>query len=161
MFDLLKIAGLFWILSGDSSQEQPTAKPHQVQPRAAAVGKITESNWFNPYKKEPFPSKGQFDERIRQAKGKAGVYIIKENNKIVYVGHSKTQLYKTITRHFHKWEHTSRQVSYDVFSANYKVKIIFTPKSEAKDLECKLILKHNPRDNQEKYSFCDYSEVPF
>lgn len=42
----------------------------------------------------------------------AGVYLIKSNRtgKIVYVGYSENQLYKTIYRHFQKWKDIQRKV---------------------------------------------------
>lgn len=152
MVELFITVGLIWAFS-----ERP--EDEQIKPQVNAIGKIKESVFFPPYVEKPFPDKGKFDERVKDAKGKSGLYIIKENENTVYVGKSDTQLYKTLTRHFQKWEHTSRQVTYDVWSADYKVKLIYAPKREISDLECKLIEKYNPRDNVQKC--LDFSDVPF
>lgn len=90
---------------------------------------------------------------ISFATGKSGIYLIKEDNKIVYVGHSASNLYKTITRHFQTWN--DRQQDRIVYPKNkrhrYSVRIIFTTPKQSGRLEMYLINKMRPRDNEKKY----------
>ena len=87
------------------------------------------------------------------AKGKAGVYLIKERGKIVYVGHSTSDLYKTALRHFQTWnDRTQERVTYAGKPIeDYTIRIVITTAKQAPALEKKLILRHNPRDNWQKY----------
>lgn len=116
--------------------------------------------WFDPYEEKPFPDRGKFSQQIKDAKGKSGCYLIKEGSKVVYVGKSKTQLYKTITRHFQKWNDKQYRVSYDVWAGKYKVKILYSNHYKISDLECELYNKYNSRDNFNSPCF-DFSDVPF
>ena len=88
-------------------------------------------------------------------KEKTGVYIIFENRKRVYVGHSTYDLYKTITRHFQKWNDKGNpdRISYNgkLQRNQYSVLVIFTTSKQAESLERLLITKHHPRDNHQKY----------
>lgn len=89
-----------------------------------------------------------------EANGKTGVYLIKENQKLVYVGESGYNLYKTLYRHFQTWNHSWQQViSYkDKLNKNkYTVRLIFCTAKQATSLEKALIIKHKPRDNDQKY----------
>ncbi len=89
-----------------------------------------------------------------QTKERSGVYIIKENNKIVYIGRSGSNLYKTLYRHFETWTHRTQEVvSYKhLLKRNkYTVSVILTTPKEANSLEKALILKHRPRDCEQKY----------
>lgn len=93
--------------------------------------------------------------------GKSGVYIIKEDNKIVYVGFSRTNLYRTIMRHFQDWNdrETPDRINYRYKTRRkkYTIRIVFAPAKKAFNLEKALILKYNPRDNAQKYE--SYLEV--
>ena len=40
---------------------------------------------------------------IRPLSNRKGVYIIRENDKVVYIGNSNNCIYRTIMRHFYKW----------------------------------------------------------
>ncbi len=94
--------------------------------------------------------KTRFPER-----NKSGVYLISENSKVVYVGFSESDLYKTMYRHFQVWNHTGQfVVSYADFlkTKEYKVRIVYCTAKQAAELEKALILKHRPRDNWNKYS---------
>jgi len=89
-----------------------------------------------------------------QTKQRAGVYIIKENNKIVYIGHSQGNLYKTLYRHFQAWNHKSQEViTYQsrLKKHKYTVRVIFTTAPQAIRLERYLVIKYRPRDNDLKY----------
>lgn len=97
-------------------------------------------------------------------RGKTGVYIIKEDGKIVYVGQSKNDLYRTIMRHFYNWDRSYSngekidRTSYDTskYRKEYTIRVVFTPISKAEKLEAKLILKHKPRDNYEKQMWMNF-----
>ena len=56
--------------------------------------------WVHPYNENDKPA-------IKSSWEKSGIYIIKQNGKIVYVGQSGYNLYKTMYRHFQSWD--SRQ----------------------------------------------------
>ena len=86
-------------------------------------------------------------------RGKTGVYVIKENNKTVYVGYSENDLYKTMYRHFQTWNHRSQEVvSYNAKgNDNYTVRVIYCTPAQAGRLEKYLIKKHKPRDNAQTY----------
>lgn len=85
---------------------------------------------------------------------KSGVYLIKEDDKIVYVGHSKSNLYKTMYRHFQKWDSHQTRATYKAKGnkrKKYKVRIILTTPKQAERLERVLCKKYNPRDMKYKY----------
>ena len=89
-----------------------------------------------------------------EANNRSGVYLIKENGKLVYVGSSGYNLYKTLYRHFQTWNHKYQKVvSYkDYVKHNkYTVRLIFCTVKQAEALEKALIIKHQPRDNEQKY----------
>ena len=94
---------------------------------------------------------------------KAGVYLIKENNKLVYVGFSGSDLYRTMYRHFQEWTDKNysggkarspvERVTYKskMKRNSYTVRIIYCTAAQAMRLEKMLIIKHQPRDNEMKY----------
>jgi hypothetical protein len=97
---------------------------------------------------------------IAFAQGKTGVYIIKENGKITYIG-SGTNVYKNALRHFEPRKTRSGQ-RYDKYldKNDYTIRIVLTNTiKQAAALEMALIRKHNPRDNYVKYELIsDYDE---
>lgn len=106
---------------------------------------MRKSRFIQPYKKKrtSFP----------ETKGKSGVYLIKENDKLVYVGYSGNNLYRTMYRHFESWSHKSQEVvTYAGKLRNrYLVRVILCTAAQAARLERMLIIKHLPRDNENKY----------
>jgi excinuclease UvrABC nuclease subunit len=83
---------------------------------------------------------------------KSGVYVIKENDKIVYIGYSESNLYKTLYRHFQSWNHPFQEViTYAGKRKNYSVRVVLCSPAKAARLERALIMKHQPRDNAMKY----------
>lgn len=95
--------------------------------------------------------------------GKKGVYKIYENTKLVYVGSSTTNLYKTILRHFQKWNDTKqiRRISYKnrIGKRSYTFRVELMPKASDKEIELKeyrLIKRYKPRDN--KVDLCNTSD---
>ncbi|MFA6918437.1 MAG: hypothetical protein WC285_06485 [Candidatus Gracilibacteria bacterium] len=101
-----------------------------------------------PYKS---PGKTMFPEIQRRS----GVYLIKENAKLVYVGMSGGNLYKTLYRHFEAWNHPDQEVvSYQsrMKKNKYTVRCVLCKPGQAARLEKYLILKFKPRDNEIKYN---------
>ena len=96
----------------------------------------------------------QVHAKIGRATKKSGIYYIKENGKLIYIGYSKTNLYKTILRHFQEWNdaYQSGRISYKdkLNTHQYTVKIEFMPPKQAELVECQLIVRHKPRDNKRK-----------
>jgi hypothetical protein len=98
-----------------------------------------------------------------QIKKRTGVYLIKENGKITYVGQSGSDLYKTLYRHFQFWSDreykngraipAQYRVSYQsrLKRNKYTVRVIYCTAAQAVKLERYLIKKINPRDNEVKY----------
>ena len=94
-----------------------------------------------------------------------GVYLIKLDNKIVYVGKSLGDIKGTIYRHFQKWNDRradynkkmqifDRVTYYGMNLTRFKIKVIFCPTDAETDLlEQVLILKIKPRDNTQKFAF--------
>lgn len=81
-----------------------------------------------------------------------GVYLIYKNDRLVYCGFSKTNVYKTLYRHFQEWG-TSNQVR--TVYTNLKgitCRVIYCKNgNQASRLEKAIIIKHKPKDNQNKY----------
>lgn len=89
---------------------------------------------------------------LQPSKNQKGVYILKKNNEIIYIGYSGSNLYKTLTRHFQSWEDRKQiRITYSK-SENIKARVIFTSTAaQAAKLEKALILKYKPVDNPNKY----------
>lgn len=88
---------------------------------------------------------------FRDAVNKAGVYVIKNSAKqIVYVGYSRNNLYRTLYRHFQKWD-DSQQPRITYGKHGYTVRVIITTPDQATRLEKYLIKKMKPRDNSVEY----------
>jgi excinuclease UvrABC nuclease subunit len=107
------------------------------------------SKWFEPYKN----GKPALEYKKTQ---RPAVYFIKENNKIVYVGMSATNLYKTLYRHFQTWndkraQYRSANYTRKTYDKTAKVRVIFCTALQADRLETYLIQKLKPRDNEHKY----------
>lgn len=97
----------------------------------------------------PYNEKGKPTFKKRNVKG---VYIIRNKKEILYIGYSGVDLYKTMYRHFQKWDDYSQvRVEYKNIS-NLKIDIILTStKLQASRLEKALIIKYKPKDNPEQY----------
>lgn len=82
----------------------------------------------------------------------AGVYVIKEDGAIVYIGQSQTAIYKTAYRHFQQWN-CIKQYRVTYFNRledfNYTLGIYVCPPDKAAELEQKWIMKYAPRDNRQ------------
>ena len=96
--------------------------------------------------KEPYNKLGKTNFGFTE--NKSGVYLIKSKrtNKIVYVGYSGSNLYKTMYRHFQSWiDETQTRVTYN--KTGYAVRVVFTTPKRASLLERALIIKYEPKDN--------------
>lgn len=92
------------------------------------------------------------------ARNKSGVYLIYKGENLTYIGHSKTDLYKTMYRHFQSWEDkTQVRISYKQNSL-YKVRVVYCSPMNAVKLERALIIKYKPKDNPEKYDLFSLKE---
>lgn len=90
---------------------------------------------------------------IPETKDRSGVYLIKEKGKIVYVGNSASNVYKTALRHFQSWDDpTQERITYaGQPRENYTIRFVACTAKQAEALERRLILRHQPRDNSIKY----------
>jgi excinuclease UvrABC nuclease subunit len=110
---------------------------------------MKKTRWKEPYNKA---GKTNFPERERP-----GVYLIKNkiSGKIVYVGYSGNNLYRTMYRHFQTWNHSEQPiVTYQAKGPdNYLCRVIYCTAKQAVTLEEMLILKYKPEDNPQKLDF--------
>ena len=114
------------------------------------IGSIGEdSDYFKPYR-----ARGQVASKLGRAFGKTGIYFIKENGRLIYIGYSGSNLYKTILRHFQTWNdaYQSGRISYKehLDQKDYTVRIEYMPSEAAKLAECQLINEYKPRDNKRR-----------
>jgi excinuclease UvrABC nuclease subunit len=80
------------------------------------------------------------------------VYLIYKNNKLVYVGMSQSDVYKTMYRHFQSWEDPFQiRVTYTK-RMNCACRVVLCTAAQALNLEKALILKYRPKDNPNKYN---------
>lgn len=99
----------------------------------------------------PYNSKGLTTLRVTWER--SGVYKIFENGKIVYIGYSAKNLYKTMYRHFQEWNHRDQPViTYAGSKKKYKVQVTLCSPGRAQALERALIVRLKPRDNPNKYT---------
>ena len=111
--------------------------------------KAIKTKWFPPYVLKNNKLKPNL--KIASKQFNSGVYIVKDakTNKILYVGYSGTQLYKTIYRHFQVW--TSKQYRVRFNKSGYKVKVIFCSPIKAQQLEKHLIQQYKTLLNKNQY----------
>ena len=91
--------------------------------------------------------------------GKKGVYLIRElpSKQIVYVGMSKSNLWKALYRHFQSWnDHRCRRVVYHDRD-KYEVKTLVLSVCDVDRYERSLIRKFTPRDNADMYE--DFEDI--
>ena len=108
--------------------------------------KIKSTKFFKPYKNDKCT--------FSFLKGHFGVYLIKKSgtDKISYIGFSNSDLYKTMYRHFQKWnDKTQFRAVYNKDTHEVRVMLCKT-KKEVERLEKYLIQKLKPIDNKVNYS---------
>jgi len=115
--------------------------------------KIKSTSFFPPY-----DSKGNCN---LKSTGR-GVYLIKKNDAVVYVGQSFTDVKKTLYRHFQMWndlrttytkklQNYERVTYYGQDRTKFKIKVIFCKTiTDTANLEFLLIKKYRPKDNTNK-----------
>lgn len=104
------------------------------------------TNFIEVYKRKPTKTKNGIT-NIATATGKSGVYLIKEDNKLVYIGFATKNIYKTAIGHFQKWNSDQYVVSYAGKRKKYTIQFYFCTAKDAYFLEKYLITKNKPRDN--------------
>jgi hypothetical protein len=102
----------------------------------------------------PFLRVGKiYRKRTIKLRGSSGVYLIRENGVLVYVGFSSSCLTEALYRHFYQYNdaHRKTRVYYDPSdtSKEYTVAVIYANHEEAAKLERGFILAFEPRDNTE------------
>ena len=99
---------------------------------------------------KPYQGNGKTTFNIQN---KPGVYLIYRGEDIVYIGFSGTNLYKTLYRHFQKWnDPTQIRVTYRNLN-DITVRVVYTAtKQHAFKLEKALINKYKPKDNPTQYT---------
>ena len=99
----------------------------------------------------------------KQFINKPGVYFIKENDKLVYVGCSKTSIYLALYRHFQRWNDSRgypRMTYYYWLELNsYKIAVQTTLPEHAHNVESAYISKYKPRDNKYKLDAIDFEAL--
>lgn len=102
----------------------------------------------------PYRSNGRTT--FPESRRRKGVYLIKVNDQLRYVGHSGYDLYKTMYRHFQSWQDPRQvRVSYQGHLKNpalrVTVRLVYTNTArQAAALERALILRYRPKDNPDK-----------
>jgi hypothetical protein len=113
-------------------------------------------SWVSPYSGKGTTSRYTLE--------KVGVYFIRDKytKEIVYIGMSRSSLYKASYRHFQNW---NTSVGYRVVYSDrngYEIRYIFMDKRLVKRTEKRLIHKFKPRDNKERYEYDKQEEhCPF
>lgn len=91
----------------------------------------------------------------RKAFSRAGVYLIREKAglftpaKIIYVGMSMNNLYRTIYRHFQDWN-DKRQQRYTYNKNTHEIAVLLLQPAKVQLMEDRLIYFLRPRDNKQK-----------
>jgi hypothetical protein len=125
--------------------------------RDVGIGIVkTKSTWKPPYKSLAVPELGwKTETNFRFAQGKTGVYLIKRNGQLIYIGAARN-VYKAMLRHFeqHRGDcydngHCNKQRYFDDYEKNeYLVRVVLTnTPNQAFKLEAALINRYKPRDN--------------
>ena len=143
------------------------------------AGVVEKSKWMPPYKTLGVPELGwKTETNFKFAQNKIGVYIIKKNGVVVYVGCSTQNVYAQMLRHFEPYKKylstTLKNTNYnqrkqllqsghkkayhdDYETNDYRVRVIITNTAkQAEDLERALIKKYNPADN---FNYNDGSNI--
>ena len=109
---------------------------------------------------------GRTSEAFRKLRNKRGVYRIFENKRLVYVGSSNSDIYKTILRKFQMWNdkrQSGGRLYYNAKENEYKVEAFIMPYASADkllDTEYHYIQKSKPRDNKpDSYSFYNRKDL--
>lgn len=91
---------------------------------------------------------------FRYTAGKSGVYLIYRDGKLVYIGSSKSDVYKTMYRHFQAWnDPTQVRVTFQkqLNRRKFLCRVVLATPRQSERLERALIVKHKPQYNTLKY----------
>jgi Uri superfamily endonuclease len=122
-------------------------------PAHEGIGKIQKSRFMPVYSDRGDVELGwKAKTNIRFAQGKPGVYLIKKNGVLIYIGASDNDVYRKCLRHFEPYEarESDKHRYGDDYDENrYTVRIVLTNDGmQAYRLECALINKYTPVDNK-------------
>ena len=108
------------------------------------------ANIFKQRRLKPYHANGKTTFNVQN---KPGVYLIYVDDKIDYVGYSGTNLYKTLYRHFQKWNDPNQtRVTYNKNRNDITVRVVYTvTPNHAFKLEKALINKYKPKSNPSQY----------
>lgn len=113
-------------------------------PGVSGIGALKKSVFLPPYTKDGRAT-------FAALRGRSGVYVIKQAGRVVYVGFSGYDVYKTLYRHFQVWNHSRQEVvSYKDKPGPFLVRVLLCSASQAPRFEAVLINKLRPRDNANK-----------
>lgn len=107
----------------------------------------------------PYNKEGKTN--FRYTSGKPGVYLIYRDGVLVYIGSSKSDVYKTMYRHFQSWnDPTQVRVTFQkqLKRRQFRCRVVLTTPIQAERLERALIVKHKPKYNTYKYLLFDETE---
>ena len=115
---------------------------------------MKKSRFKKPYKK------GGKKTNFPHTQKKSGVYLVmsRQTKKIVYIGYSQSQLYKTMYRHFEKWPDPT-QVRVTLDRDRYLVRVVLVGPKKAAKLEQALIAKYKPTRNPEQVKTADLTKA--
>ena len=109
----------------------------------------------NIYKVRSFQYKKILEET--KIKDQSGVYIISKKDIILYVGHSKNNVIRTMYRHFYLWNNKKQyRVTYLTNQKEYKVCIIFASPANCVEIEKSLVIGLQPPDNEVKFEMAKF-----
>jgi hypothetical protein len=116
------------------------------------IKKLVKTIWFAPYVLKNDKLKPNFKQT---EKFKTGVYFIrdKKTQKILYVGYSGSNLYRTIYRHFQRWEDGQYRATFNKNNKSYQLQILFCSPQQAARLEKFFIKKYKERGEAEKNNY--------
>jgi predicted GIY-YIG superfamily endonuclease len=115
-------------------------------------------NFYKTKAAPPYYNDKGKDKTTFNARNIGGVYLIFKKDRLVYCGYSRSNLYRTLYRHFQEWTSPqSRTIYYDLKDITVTVIYCKLPR-QAAALEKAIIIKHKPRDNDHKYDM--YTNSP-
>lgn len=119
---------------------------------------MKKSKYFDPYIQIHNKSGEQVYRCALKRIKRAGVYFIMREKRIVYVGMSTTNIYKTLYRHFQNWN--DRRQNRKVYpKTGYKIRVIFCSPIQAARIEKHFVLKITPEDNKDKFTYLSTSDL--
>lgn len=108
-----------------------------------------------------YEEKGKRRRSLSKYFKKAGVYIIKEDGIVVYVGMSGSCVVEACYRHFYRWRDCYRGMGreyrttyFDMLTERqYSIAILELDEKQVAEFEKAMIVALRPRDNREKYDY--------